>query len=79
VYLPLLVQYNSAGDAQWAKTIQTTKPSSVQYYDAAAYYSLALDGSGNVYVAGSVAAGTHVFSSGVSLTAIQGPLVVKYK
>ncbi len=71
----LLVKYNSSGVAQWAKTVD----SSSSYSE---FYSVAVDGSGNVYAAGYIA-GTTAYDFGNSQTATgsyssNNILLVKY-
>jgi uncharacterized repeat protein (TIGR02543 family) len=61
----VLVKYNAAGAAQWAKTSGTGS-----FQGASNFTSLAVDGSGNVYAAGSMGQGTYVFDTGVSATGV---------
>jgi ABC-type amino acid transport substrate-binding protein len=57
----LLVKYNGAGDAQWARSVRASSAYS-------RYASVAVDGAGNVYAAGSIN-GTGVFSFGDKVSA----------
>ena len=71
----LLVKYNSSGLAQWAKTL-TSGTSYSQFY------GIAVDGSGNLYAAGTLS-GSGTFNFGNSVTAAgpntgTNPVLVKY-
>ncbi len=74
----VLVKYNSSGAARWAQTFTSgTNVGAVPYY-----YGVAVDGSGNVYAAGSIAGTTsYGFGNGVTATGTAGgnnALLVKY-
>jgi hypothetical protein len=58
----VLVKYNSSGDAQWAKTVSSGS-------DHSLFKSVAVDTSGNIYVAGSqFGTGSCTYGSGISAT-----------
>lgn len=74
-YNPVLVKYNAAGAAQWARSITSG-------FGDAAFYSVDTDSAGNIYVAGyQTGTATFTYGSGVSATATApGPnaVLVKY-
>lgn len=68
----ILIRYSAAGTAQWAQTTAT---------GSAVFYGLAIDGTGNLYVAGSAVSGTVGFSGGITTTvggSASNTLLVKY-
>lgn len=72
----VIVKYNSAGDAQWARTVTAGT-------NASAYTSVAVDSSGNAYAAGSQNQnGVFTYAAGVSATgsaaAATNAVIVKY-
>lgn len=71
---PVLVKYNSDGDAQWAKTI-------TEGTGGASYHAVCLDSSGNIYIAGQ-AYGSYTYNFGNEVTAssqyISNTLAVVY-
>lgn len=76
---PLVVKYDSAGKALWARTV--TGLSGQPDYGCE-YFGIAVDGTGNVYAAGIIGRGTYKFGSGVEITLggniLSFPVLVKY-
>lgn len=76
---PLIVKYDSAGKALWARTV--AKLSGLASYGCD-LNAVAADGAGNVYAAGSICNGTYDFGSGVSVTLagslLAYPFLIKY-
>jgi hypothetical protein len=74
-YNVLLVKYNPSGIAQWARTL-TGGTSTAQYY------TVAVDGSGNIYAGGTQdGTGTYSYGTGVSATGVyssSNDILVKY-
>jgi hypothetical protein len=65
-----LAKYDSSGIVQWARSVEAGSPTSD-------FSSVAIDGEGNVYVAGDIAGtGTYDFGNGVTVagTASRGPI-----
>ncbi len=59
-YNTVLVKYDPNGTAQWARSVSEGSSNST-------FYSVAVDGAGNVYAAGSIrGTGTYTFGTGVS-------------
>ncbi|WP_010260812.1 hypothetical protein, partial [Treponema primitia] len=71
----VLVKYDTAGTAQWAKTVSAGAGRSI-------FYSVMVDGNGNVYAAGSqFGTGTFTYGTGVSATGTsitENVVLVKY-
>jgi hypothetical protein len=71
----VLVKYNATGQAQWAQTTTTTSPSLGQNY----FNCVAVDSSGNVYVAGYQGNKlSYTYGTGVSASGTSAGVVVKY-
>lgn len=72
---PVLIKYSSTGDAVWAKSVETAP-------DTSQFNGLAVDPTGNIYVAGFVkSAGNFGFGNGVTVagkSADYNVLAVKY-
>jgi len=73
----VLVKYNSGGTAQWAKTVSSGN------FESTYFNSVAVDGSGNVYAAGSQGDGTYTYGPGVTVQSSYSYgnhyLLVKYR
>ncbi len=73
-YNPVIVKYDSSGDAQWAKTVSTGP-------DSSRFWAVTCDGSGNVYTAGYQRGGTYTYGSSVSAESphpYDNSVIVKY-
>ena len=76
---PLIVKYNSAGVAQWARTLNSAASTT-----SAMFEGVAIDGSGNLYAVGeAIGNGTYDFGNSITATGTAtgtngNTLVVKY-
>lgn len=74
---PLLVKYDSSGIAQWARTITSASGGSTTPEDIL-FKSVAVDSTGNAYVAGKFKSPLYTFSTGVTAKTVGEMVIVKY-